>query len=101
MSTKETTTLPTWDEMTDLDKGAALLHAWKRNWEGVSYAVEHYPAEYFDHPALLELDSKDASQHAARVTKGWADWDLDEVDRLYDAALDADRARRAAARGSR
>ena len=101
MSTNETTTLPTWDEMSDLDKGAALMHAWKRSWEGPSYAVENYPAEYFDHPALLALDSKDACQHAAKATKGWRDWDTDEVDRLYNAALDADRARRDAVRESR
>lgn len=96
MTTTEptTTALPSWDEMTDLDKGAALMHAHKRDWEGASYAVENYPAEYFDHPALLALDERDASQHAARVTKGWQDWELDEVRCLYDVAMRADDARR-------
>lgn len=92
MDTKETT-LPTWNEMSDLDKGAALLHAWKRDREGSSYAVEHYPARYFDHPALLALDEKAACHHAAKATKGWRDLDVTEFDRLYDDALAADRAR--------
>lgn len=82
-----TTEIPTWEQMSDLDKGAALMHAHKREWEGASYAVEHYPAEYFDHPALLALGEKAASKHAARVTKGWDDWDPDEVARLYDLAV--------------
>jgi hypothetical protein len=92
MSANETTTFPTWDEMSDLDKGAALLHAWKRDWEGPSYAVAEYPAEYLENPALMRLDDREASRHAARVTKGWQDWDVDEVQRLYDAALEASRA---------
>lgn len=91
MSTETTTELPTWDEMSDLDKGAALLHAWKRSWEGPSYAVENYPAEYLEDPRLMTLGRKDACKHAARVTKGWQDWDIDETTRLYDAALDASR----------
>lgn len=83
--------------MSDLDKGAALLHAHKRGREGARYAVEHYPAEYFDHPALLALDAKAASAHAAKVTGGYnaacdrLGWQ--EVARLYDKALDADSAR--------
>lgn len=86
-----TSTLPTWDEMTDLDKGAALLHAWKRDWEGVSYAIENYPAEYIEDPSLMGLDEKAACRHAAAVTAGWQDWDFDEVQRLYDAALEESR----------
>jgi len=83
--------LPSWDEMSDLDKGAALMHAWKRFREGLPYAVEYYPVRYFDHPALLSLDEKAACGHAARVTKGWCDLDVTEFDRLYDLALYADR----------
>jgi len=90
------TTLPTWAEMTDLDKGAALLHLHKRDWEGDEYAEENYPAEYFDHPDLAALSPRDACRHAVSVEddadragalKG------DEYMRLYDLALDADRAR--------
>jgi hypothetical protein len=91
MSTEPTTALPSWDEMSDLDKGAALMHAHKRDWEGVSYAVENYPAAYLDHPALIALDEKAASGHAAEVTDGWDDWDPDEVARLYDLACYTDR----------
>jgi hypothetical protein len=92
--------LPTWTDMSDLDKGAALMHAWKRSWEGPSYATEHYPTRYFEDPALLALSEADACKHTVRVTKGWKDWDTDEVDRLYEAALTAaaDKARYAAAR---
>ena len=72
MSTNEpTTTLPTWDEMSDLDKGAALLHAWKRDWEGPAYAVENYPAEYLENPVLMRLDDREASRHAA-ASRAWA-----------------------------
>lgn len=100
-----TDNLPTWDEMSDLDKGAALLHAHKRGREGARYAVEHYPAEYFDHPALLALDAKDASAHAVKVTGGYnaacARFGWQEAGRLYDMALDADRAQLHATDGAR
>jgi hypothetical protein len=92
--------LPTWAQMTDLDKGAALLHLHKREWEGADYAIENYPAEYFDHPALLALalSPSQACRHAASVER-----DADaagalgghEYGRLYDLALDADRKRSA------
>lgn len=88
--------LPTWDEMSDLDKGAALLHVWKREWEGAAYAVEEYPCEYFDHPALTALTREQACEHAEAVTGGHENilTELgDEHERLYDAALDADRKR--------
>jgi hypothetical protein len=93
--------LPGWDEMTDLDKGAALLHLHKREWEGEDYAEENYPARYFDHPALTALSAPAACRHAASVepdadragaTRG------SEYERLYNLALDADDARRKAQR---
>ena len=49
--------LPTWAQMSDLDKGAALLHLHKREWEGADYAEENYPARYFEHPALTSLNA--------------------------------------------
>jgi hypothetical protein len=61
------TELPTWDQMSDLDKGAALLHMLKRDWEGADYAVEHYPCQYIEDPALLALSERDACRHAKRV----------------------------------
>jgi hypothetical protein len=80
--------------MSDLDKGAALLHLHKRDWEGAEYAVENYPARYFDHPALVALNRRDACRHAVSVED---DADRagaltgDEHMRLYDLALDHER----------
>ncbi len=83
--------LPGWDEMTDLDKGAALLHIHKREWEGADYAVKNYPARYFNHPALTALSREEASAHAGALAEGLPDLWSDEHFRLYDTALDADR----------
>jgi len=83
--------LPTWEEMTDLDKGAALMHVWKRDREGPAYAVEHYPVHYFDHPVLLALDTVDACTHASIAAKNWRSMAVTKFDRLYDLALDASR----------
>ena len=90
------TELPTWAQMTDLDKGAALLHLHKREWEGVEYAIENYPARYFDHPALVALTPLQACRHAASVeddADGAGALGGDEYGRLYDLALDADQKR--------
>jgi hypothetical protein len=84
--------LPGWDEMSDLDKGAALLHTHKREYEGTSYAVDNYPARYFDHPALTALGPVGASGHAALVDPGDS-LPVADYERLYDATLDADNAR--------
>lgn len=90
--------LPVWDQMSDRDKGAALLHAAKRENEGASYAVEHYACRYFDDPRLTRLTPETASRHAARTVGdtyeiveliGQA-----EYERLYDAALDAEQEQR-------
>jgi hypothetical protein len=89
--------LPAWEQMSDLDKGAALLHIHKVDAEGTEYATSDYPAEYFDDPVLTALDGEAASKHA----QGLFD-DIDavfeklgdaEYFRLYDLALDADRKR--------
>jgi hypothetical protein len=87
--------MPGWGEMTDLDKGAALLHLWKRDREGTEYATENYRAEYFDHPAL---DREGASSHAASLEDAADALTPAEWSRLYDLALDADDARSAARR---
>lgn len=94
--TEETAALPAWSEMSDLDKGAALLHLHKVDWEGIEYAMSDYPAEYFDHPALTALSPREACRHAQSVE---ADAERAgalrgaEYDRLYDLALAADRER--------
>lgn len=89
-----TNTLPTWAQMTDLDKGAALLHLHKREWEGADYAIENYPAEYFDHTVLAALSPGQACDHAASVESDAVALSADENERLYDLALDADDKRR-------
>lgn len=81
--------LPGWDDISDLDKGAALLHLHKRQWEGASYAIENYPARFFDHPALTDLADEDASRHAARMYRRADDLPASEHERLYDLALAA------------
>lgn len=85
--------LPAWSEMTDLDKGAALLHLRKRRIEGPAYAVEEYPARYFDHAALTGLGEREACRHAVSVAADTPGLDTDEYRRLYDLALDTDNAR--------
>lgn len=84
------TDLPTWNEMSDLDKGCAALHLWKREAEGAAYAVEHYPARYLDDQRLKALDPVEASRHAASVRAQATALSADEWGRLYDLALAAD-----------
>jgi len=94
-------TLPRWDDLSDLDKGAALLHQHKREWEGPEYAESDYPCRYFDHPALTGLTSLAQCRHAASLDQEGAKLSLtngSEYERLYNLALDADRARRDAER---
>lgn len=85
--------LPGWDEMSDLDKGAALLHIHKRGYEGDEYAVENYPAKYIEDPRLTTLDREDACDHAARFEELAEELDGDEHGRLYNLALDHERGR--------
>lgn len=86
--------LPGWDEMSDLDKGAALLHDHKRESEGSDYAVENYPCRYIEGPRLTALDSVDASDQAAEVCGGDDMFDRlggEEYHRLYELALNHER----------
>lgn len=63
--------LPYWPDMTDLDRGGALMHAWKCWWErSAIYAREHYPARYHDDPLLVGLEPGEACRHALIVTGG-------------------------------
>ncbi len=79
--------LPTWDQMSDLDKGAALLHLHKRDVEGGRYATENYPARYLDDPRLAALDRVEASRHTARFRREANELNDAEYTRLYDLAL--------------
>ena len=92
----EASGLPSWDEMTDVDKGSALMFAWKVHWErDRMYAKENYPARYVNHPLLVALDTNEACRHATAVAGTWGEaqdrWGADEVQRLYDVALTAER----------
>lgn len=84
-------TLPSWDEMTDLDRSHALAYAWLCHHRGISYAIQTNPCIYVDAPALIGLDAITAGTHAlavcgplhsliARIGKA-------EYDRLYNLAL--------------
>ncbi len=94
--TDDTSSLPTWAEMSDRDKGAALLHLHKRDWEGEEYAASEYPARYFDHPVLTALSPLAACRHAVSVESDAETAGAlrgEEYQRLYDLALAADEAR--------
>lgn len=87
--------LPAWDDMTDLDRGVALMFVWKAKREGSGYARENYPARYVDHPVLTGLDVSEACRHARQVAGTWREAGErlgdDEKQRLYDLALNHDR----------
>jgi hypothetical protein len=93
--------LPAWAEMSDLDRGAALMHVHKRDVEGVSYAAQHYPCRYLDSPALVALSPWDASLHAADVGAAAFDGWGDEESRLYDLAVAEDERRYKTAQASK
>lgn len=80
--------LPTWDEMSDLDKGAALVHMWKLRWEGNQ---EDHPCRYQEHPLLMELSPTAASRHAQEVCGSLDDitykLGFDEYRRLYNLVV--------------
>ena len=77
--------------MSDRDRAAAVLHMWKRAYEGTGHAVEFYPCRYVDDPVLQGLDPLAACDHAAAVTGSYEGVQhrlgVGEVDRLYNLAL--------------
>lgn len=56
----------TWDELSDLDKGAILLFLIACETDGTSYAREHYPVKFLEHPELTELSTNEANDFALR-----------------------------------
>jgi len=85
--------LPVWEEMSDLDKGAALMHLLKRDWEGAEYAESDYPCRYLDNPALTALSPLDASRHAMSLGSNEGMWESlgeTEYERLYYLALESE-----------
>ena len=98
----ETRRLPLWEDMTDVDRGAALMFLWKCHWErNFQYARENYPCTYRGHPDLVALSERDACSHAGQIVKEltgqWGHVAINahlgeaEFDRLYNLALDAKR----------
>lgn len=90
----EASGLPAWDEMSDLDKGAALLFVWKCHWErSYGYARDNYPATYIDDERLRALDPDEACRHGSNVAGMWKEANerlgAEETQRLYDLALAA------------
>jgi hypothetical protein len=82
--------LPTWSEMSDLDKGAAIKFGMACQSEGIAYATENYPCRFLDDPRLVALDKAEASRHADEVL-GYEDEMYDllgeaEYNRLYGLA---------------
>lgn len=103
----EASRLPSWDELTDIDKGNALMFVWKCHWEkSYAYAREHYAATFTDHPVLRELPRNIRCQYAKNACRGGVSYAEvmstyevirkrlgdDEFDRLYNLALAARRA---------
>lgn len=86
--------LPCWNDLSDLDKGAALMHLAKVENEGTEYAVENYPVKYLDDPRLTALNRQDACDHAARFDNLIEDMNGDEHERLYDLALNHEKSNR-------
>lgn len=87
--------LPVWEQMSEVDRGAALMHLHKVDYEGRSYAVENYPARYFDDLRLVALAPVQACAHAAqfeRLAEGLLEH---EHEHLYNLALAAENDRRA------
>jgi hypothetical protein len=85
----------TWEDLSDLDKGAALVHLRHCAIEGDDdYAARYYPCRYFDDPELIALTPLEASRHAQSLTSagGTAIFedviDDDEYERLYALAYE-------------
>lgn len=85
------TSLPSWEEMTDVDRSQAIAYAWLCHRRGQPYAITNGPCRYVDAPDLAALDPVAAGVHAlgacgplrsliARIGKA-------EYDRLYNLAL--------------
>lgn len=86
--------MKTWEDLSDLDKGAVLLHLSKVDIDGESYATQNYPCQYFDDPELTAMTPRQASEHAQSLGYVWDICNQDEFERLYDLALDEEARRR-------
>lgn len=89
----------TWDDLSDLDKGAVLMFMHKVEYEGEDYALENYPVRFIEHPELLEMSQDEANDFALTfedlLEEGVPGDDEagTEFQRLYELALKHDRER--------
>jgi hypothetical protein len=86
------TDLPRWQDMSDLDKGAALPYLYAREYHGEEYARDEYPVKYLDDPHLVALNRLDACNHAVSLDYEAGRLSTDEFARLSTLAhLEAER----------
>ena len=71
--------LPTWDKMSDLDKGAALRYVYRTSPPAKGHRGAHWDwrhcrrimeCRFFDDPRLTELSPKQSARFARKVTGG-------------------------------
>lgn len=86
--------LPSWDDLSDLDKGAALMFLAKVENECYEYAVENYPVKYIEDPRLTALSVLDACAYTEKFEDLIEDMDGGEHERLYNLALNHERGNR-------
>lgn len=80
--------------MSDVDRGAVLLHLHKRGYEGSEYAIENYPCRYLQDPELVALNEEDACDHAAQFIDIAEELEIMDGDKwyyLYNLALEYER----------
>lgn len=81
--------LPTWAELSDADKGAALMFLHKVDVEGYDYASENYAVCFVEHPVLTALTEDDACAYVRDWDFGlWRDGWCDDSGALVVANAD-------------
>ena len=82
--------VPSWDDLTDHDKGAVIVYLRMREDEGRSYADENYPVCFRDNETLKSLSQHAANRYALLVIGTLSHIEktlgLQETYRLYDLA---------------
>lgn len=71
--------LPTWDELSDLDKGVILRYLYRTSPPAKGHRGAHWDwrhcrrtmvCQFQDDPRLVDLDPKDAARYARKVSGG-------------------------------
>ncbi|MEU8310458.1 hypothetical protein AB0C84_43530 [Actinomadura sp. NPDC048955] len=88
--------LPGWDEMSDYDRGWALLHVYERDKRGTQHALTYSAPRFADDPRLSSLSAEAASAHATKIVSTTDEIietiGEDEYDRLIAVVADPPRA---------